>query len=38
MNDLATIKICPGGCKFDQIDTRGKINAFVFVCITGWVG
>ena len=38
MNDLTTLKICPGGCKVDQIGTRGKIHAFVFVCITGWVG
>ena len=38
MTDLSPIKICPGGCKVDQIGPRGKIHLFVFVCITGWAG
>ena len=38
MNDLATVKNCLGGCKVDQIGNRGKIHAFVSVCISGWVG
>ena len=38
MNDLASIKNRPGGCKVDQIGPWCKIHVFIFVCITEWVG